>query len=48
MLPLIRDSALLTTGTDTADIDWEAFWRRHIEQLPGHQKGSGTTRYAMW
>lgn len=43
MLPLIRDSALWTMGTDSADIDWEAAWKRRINQLPGSHKGSGTS-----
>ena len=42
MLPLIRDSALWTMGSDSADIDWEAAWKRRIHQLPGNHKGSGT------
>ena len=42
VLPLIRDSALWTMGSDSADIDWEAAWKRRIDQLPGHNKGSGT------
>ena len=41
MLPLIRDSALWTMGSDNADGDWEAAWKRRIAQLPGHHKGSG-------
>ncbi len=42
MLPLIRDSALWTMGSDNADGDWEAAWKRRIEEQPGHSKGSGT------
>ena len=42
VLPLIRDSALWTMGSDNADGDWEAAWKRRIDQQPGHSKGSGT------
>ena len=43
VLPLIRDSALWTMGSDNADGDWQAAWRRRIDQQPGHSKGSGTS-----
>jgi len=41
VLPLIRDSALWTMGSDSADGDWETAWKRRIDQQPGHSKGSG-------
>ena len=43
VLPLIRDSALWTMGSDDADGDWETAWRRRIDRLPGHNKGSGAS-----
>lgn len=40
VLPLLRDKQIWTFGADSADIDWEAAWRRRLSQLPDYHRGN--------
>ena len=41
MLPLLRDKQIWTFGADSPDIDWEAAWKLHLQELPNYNRGGG-------
>jgi hypothetical protein len=47
VLPLIRDNALWTMGTDSMDINWEAAWKQRLNEVPTASMGSGASPLAL-